>query len=341
MEIPYNDIDRRIWEEELADFVPDRIFDAHSHIFMAAHCLQTPDDPVFPRPDWLDRDMPNSDLESLKAWQATLLPQREIHFLLIPFPFYRVDLQAQVKFMATEAAKDPLSAAEMVVSPKMEPEWVAEQIERHGFVGLKPYRFFADDPVECRITDMIPEALLEVADDKGLLITLHMAKSKALADPENIADIKMLSSKYPQIRWILAHCARCFAPWAIEHSIHQIKDLHNIWFDTAAVCATEVFNFLIDAVPEDRILFGTDSLSAGNLRGKYIWFGYAWNDIGQGSIPMPHCEAAYTYVQYESLRALRYAVQRHGWSKRQIEALFFDNAVRLIHGEDKLKQMQR
>lgn len=341
MAVPYAEIDRRIWEEELEEFVPSRILDAHSHIFLAEHCLQTPDDPVWPRPEYLDRDMPKSDFDSLTEWQSALLPGREMHFLLIPFPYYKCDFEAQMAFMAREAKRDPLAKAEMAVSPKMDPAWVAEQVDRYGFVGFKPYRFYADDPVEARITDMLPEGLLELADDRGLIITLHTSKSRALADPENIADLKMLSPKYPRIRWILAHCARCFAPWAMEHSIHEVKDCPNLWFDTSAVCATETYNFLMDAVPQDRILFGTDSLSAGNMRGKYVWYGYAWNDIGQGSIPMPHCEATATYVEYESLRALRYAVRRHGWDTKQIEALFFDNAVRLIHGEQKLKELAR
>ena len=31
MPIQLTDLDRRIWDEELAGFVPDRIFDAHVH----------------------------------------------------------------------------------------------------------------------------------------------------------------------------------------------------------------------------------------------------------------------------------------------------------------------
>jgi len=27
------DLDRRIWEEELADFIPSKIYDAHTHVY--------------------------------------------------------------------------------------------------------------------------------------------------------------------------------------------------------------------------------------------------------------------------------------------------------------------
>ena len=33
----YNEHDQVIWDEELSDFVPDRVFDAHIHLFNSAH----------------------------------------------------------------------------------------------------------------------------------------------------------------------------------------------------------------------------------------------------------------------------------------------------------------
>ncbi len=33
--IDYRDIDRQTWEEELEDFVPDRIMDAHIHLLQS------------------------------------------------------------------------------------------------------------------------------------------------------------------------------------------------------------------------------------------------------------------------------------------------------------------
>ena len=37
--IDYRDADRQIWEEELADFVPNRVFDAHCHLFQTSCML--------------------------------------------------------------------------------------------------------------------------------------------------------------------------------------------------------------------------------------------------------------------------------------------------------------
>jgi predicted TIM-barrel fold metal-dependent hydrolase len=330
----YSDVDRRVWEDELEAFVPMRVFDAHAHIFLGEHCVQTPDDPVFPRPWWVDGEMAHSDLGALQALWSVLAPGREVHYLLIPFPFSKVDMQAQIAFTAAEAAKDPASAAEMVVTPQMDPAWVAQQVDEHGFVGLKPYVYFAPDPDEGRIVDMIGEGILQVADDRGLVITLHLGKHRGLADPENIADIRALSARYPRIRWILAHCGRSWAPWAIEGSIHQIKDCPNLWFDTSAVCDTEVFNLLLDAIPPERILFGTDAFPVGNRRGRYVGYGYSFTPLPEVVVPTPEAAAEATFVMYESLRALRYAVKRHGWGRTEIQGLFHDNAARLLSAEE-------
>ena len=42
--VDYTDSDREFWEEELADFVPQRVFDAHCHLFDAAHMPDRADD---------------------------------------------------------------------------------------------------------------------------------------------------------------------------------------------------------------------------------------------------------------------------------------------------------
>ena len=43
----YSESDREFWEEELADFVPQRVFDAHCHLFDAAD--MRPDAPATTR----------------------------------------------------------------------------------------------------------------------------------------------------------------------------------------------------------------------------------------------------------------------------------------------------
>lgn len=332
MDIEYRDMDKQIWEEELADWVPDRVYDVHAHIYKA----MDPDNPgklLPPRIDEKSFVRGTIDLDLHRQWNNKLLPGRTVEFLLLgsPIPDWKPGFEDQLEFLAAQAAKAPLAAASMVVTPEMQPEWLVERLERYGFVGLKPYRHYTADPVNCRITDMLPAHILEVADDRALLITLHMGKEKALADPENVEDLQQLSARYPRIRWILAHCARCFAPWAAEQSFEQIKDLPNMWYDISAVCSAEVMDMLLATAPADRIMYASDA-SAGWQRAKYIWWGHAWHWLHEGLIKIKHADWRATFVLYEELRALKFALKNRKWDEQKIENLFYNNAVTLIHG---------
>ena len=72
----YSDSDREFWEEELADFVPQRVFDAHCHLFDLAHM----------RPDAPPTTRSYADLETLRAWGRLMFPGRRMNFLLLGMP---------------------------------------------------------------------------------------------------------------------------------------------------------------------------------------------------------------------------------------------------------------
>lgn len=331
-EIKMLDIDRRIWEEELEAFVPKRLFDAHSHIFKAEHCLHSNDLPQ--HPSWLGKMKFKMDLFLLKEYYNVFLPNREIHYLLMGVPFTHCAFDPMNIFVADEVSKDPLSVSSMVVHPRMQPEEVAMMIEKYGFVGLKPYRFYSitGNTVECTITDMLPEPLIEIADEKHLLITLHLGKRAGIADPENIRDIIRLTKRYPNTQWVLAHCARSFNPCFLEKAIEQIRDIPNVWYDISAVCESSVFEILLRKGPLRRILYGSDNMPAGADRGKYITFGYAWTLLHENnhSFDLSHCNSQMTIVLYEQLRALRRAIHSVGFNKVQVEDIFYCNAIQLL-----------
>ena len=326
------DIDRQIWEEELEAFVPQCLFDAHTHIFKAEHCLHPDDLPKYP--SWLKKMEFNVGLSFLKEYYNVFLPNREIHYLLMGFPFMHCEFDRMNVFVAKEASKDPLSVSSMIVHPRMQPEEVAMAVDKYGFVGLKPYRFYSitGDPVECTITDMLPESFIEIADEKHLLITLHLGKRRGIADPENIRDIIRLTRRYPNAQWVLAHCARSFNPYFLEKTIEQIRDIPNVWYDISAVCESSVFEVLLREGPLKRILYGSDNMPAGADRGKYIAFGYGWALLNEDnhSLNLSHCNSQMTSVLYEQLRALRRAAHSVGLNKVQIEDIFYNNAIQLL-----------
>ena len=336
MQAPFEltDLDRQIWREELEAFVPRRIFDIHSHVYRWASNTD-PDKENSPYRKFLGDRFADAPWDLLDACDGLLMPDREVHRLAFPFPFKdSCDFEASNRFVAQQARRDPASGALMLVHPDISADDLNEQIDRHGFLGFKPYRFYSstDNAVDCRITEFLPEHQIAVADQRGLLIMMHLAKPDAIADPENLADLERLSQRYPNARWILAHCARSYSSWPIQRAASVLRRLTNVWYDVSSVCESDAITRLLETVGPDRVMYGSDDVPVGVLRGKYISFGHAWAYLSETnhSLDLSHCRPQMTFTRYEQLRAMYRAADNLSLTQPQIEAIFHDTAMRLV-----------
>src|SRR5262249_39719183 len=156
-----------------------------------------------------------------------------------PSPNPKVDFTASNEFIVREAAKKPRAVFPlMLIHPAMPVKEVENWIERHRYLGFKPYRYWSvtGDIENCRITDFMPENQIEVANHYHLIILLHISKKRAIADTDNIRDIERLSKTYPHVRFQLAHCARSYSNWALDAVASRLRALPNVWYDTSSVC---------------------------------------------------------------------------------------------------------
>ncbi len=315
------DFDREIWQEELEDFVPRQLFDAHIHIW----------DEGFARPE-----TPASDLRfdagyaELKRRARKIFPGRECHYLLLASPIAGIDFAGYREWCADQAEAEPQSTASIVVTPGDSPEGLAAFAARRRVRVLKPYRSFAADPAMCRICDYLPEALIEIADHFQMTVVLHLSRRDGAADPENLADLEYLDRKYPRVTWQLAHCARAFNSRSLEKSIHRLKHLEHITYDTSAVCDLYSFYLLLKHENPNRILYGSDLVAASACHGNYITWGRAWEYFP--GMERPHCDSRPTMVVYESLRALKRACDILELGQSELESIFCRNAQRLFFG---------
>jgi hypothetical protein len=161
---------------------------------------------------------------------------------------------------------------------------------------------------------------------------MHLAKRDAIADPDNVDDLLRLGEAYPNARWILAHCARSYSAWAIEAAARRLRGLPNVWYDTSSVCESDALDALYTGVGAERVMYGSDDIPVGVLRGKYIAFGRAWAFLSESnhSFNLSHCDGRMTFTRYEQLRAMRRAALRLGMTEGQRAALFHDTARSVI-----------
>lgn len=338
MELPFalTDVDRRIWREELDEFVPERVFDVHTHLYRWAF-YQHPQKEQSAYHDLFGRRYPEASRALADRCDAALLPGRTVDRLAFPFPFpfaTHVDFDASNAYLAEQLQDAPGSAGLMLVHPGMTAEHAEGALDRHGFLGFKPYRFYATsgDTVNCRLTDFLPAHLIDVADRRGLIVMMHLAKQDAIADAENLDDLEDLTARYPRVRWILAHCARSYSCWAIERAAPRLRRIPNLWFDTSTVCESDAFDALYSTVGIDRVMYGSDDIPVGVVRGKYVAFGFAWAYLSpeNQSLNLDHCDGRMTFTRYEQLRAMRRAGRRLGITPAQNRALFHDTAAGLV-----------
>lgn len=331
-----NDLDRRIWEEELQDFVPARVYDMHTHLSRAEFNLAPKSN--YTTRAWADPsgvfDEKGSH-ELLHAAEALLNPGRAVEHVLMGNPYEECDFAAANQFIAGEANKRPGTRALMLVHPRMSAEEVERAVLTHRFIGFKPYLWFApvSNVFEARIPEFMPEHQIAVANRYGMYIGLHISKSRAIADPENLDDLERLTEKYPRARWILYHNARSYSSWPMEKAAARLQRLHNIWIEGSSVCESAAFDATFSNMPIDRIMYGTDDLPVGITRGKYVAWGCGWTQMDRNnqSFQIKHCDGRLTFVRYEMLRAMCRAAKNHRLTRQQIEDLFYNNAANLVN----------
>ena len=323
----YSPHDQQIWDEELHDFVPARVFDAHIHLFNPAHLSPT-----------AGNAWGHTDLATLRAWAARLYPGRETHFLVLGTPIQGIDVAAHNQWCLDEVHQDKQSRMNRLVTPACRVQDIERDVREKGFVGLKPYRLFSvtGDVAQCRIHEFLPHEQLELANELGLWVTMHLSRFHGCADEHNLEDLREFTgSRYPKVKWILAHCARSFTYWPIRQAIDRLRDMPNIWYDVSAVTDVRPMITLFTRENHRRILYGSDGVDATYFHGQYAALGRAWQyvDMDRFKLQFPHCDGRPILAIYEQLLSMKHAAEIAQWSADDIQDVFWRNAAAAFHVE--------
>jgi len=324
----YQQADRQIWEEELESFVPARIFDAHIHLIDPRHIAKPPSSTSFVARSY-------AGMDTLKQWASVLYPGREAHFLTLGMPCPGIDVAPHNQWCTEQILQDPQSRLNILVTPSCALEEIRRNASLPGVVGLKPYRLFSvtGDVAQCRIHEFLPHAQLELANELGLWVTLHLSRSDACADEYNLRDLEEFTNRrYPRIRWILAHCARSFTYWPIRQGLARLRDMPNIYYDVSAVTDVRPLITLFSGENPRRIFYGSDGVGATYWPGQYTAFGRAWQAVRTDLLDLkfPHCEGRPILAIYEQLLSMKHAAEIAGWGATEIGNVFWNNAAEAL-----------
>lgn len=310
--------------EKYKDFLPKRVFDAHTHMTYM---------PSLPNVafDWQTAYTP----ADYKRDMAYALPGvEEIRLNMMPYPadVALADRENGLRDMGNDYVfslyeGDKKNVVCPLVHPGDSEEFIWKLTERPGCRGFKCYAHLSgvQDLESTSIDQYLPEAAWVVANEKKWPIILHMYRKAALSDPDNLQYINTMAKKYPNAQLVLAHCGRAFASWTLMDSIHKLQDNGNIWFDLAAVCEFGTMAACILKSAGKRVLWGSD-YNVGMLKGRAVSVG-SWQNWLDGD---DYKGTERALVATENLMAFYQAALLLNLDQTQIEDIFYNNAASLF-----------
>jgi uncharacterized protein len=339
----YTDVDRAFWRRHLADWLPQRIFDAHTHVNEPEFRLRTPTEEKR-RQYWVNEVIEPIGADAAQRCYATVFPGRDVSCLCFGFPDLDYDIEQSNARLQSECVDRGLHCL-AVVRPQWSADRLAEELDKPRVIGVKPYYgLIGDDSAtrdrhqEASIFDFLPHHQLDLLNERRAWVTLHVPKADRLEHPANIAEIREIRRRYPHVRLVIAHLGRCYTLSQAEAALPQLSDDDGLCFDCSAVMNADVHRFALETIGPKRILYGSDN-PVFYMRGRRQYRGKTYQNrtsypffFNQQREP-PEVEATYTLYMYEELRAIRQACEQLGLDADDVEALFYGNACRLTEGQ--------
>lgn len=320
-----NDTDRKLLHRALDGFVPDKVFDVHTHLFHTRHFAQGN------RPVFLDADR-GYGMEDFQAAMRLWMPGRKVEGLFYGYPSAGNDRVGENAWVQSQVDASTNSRALVLAAPTDDQAEVRRLMSTGVFVGIKPYRLYADVPEtkEAEIESFAPEWMWEVCHDHDGIMVLHIMLADGITDPRNVAALRRLCRRYPRCKLVLAHVARSFNYRHAREGLHHLVDLDNVVVDTSAVTQAGAFRAAIEILGPRRVLWGSDYM-VSELRGSCITQGdgFTWihPEISGEKLTI---FGQYTTVGIESLLCLREACEDTGMTPGDLEDIFRENALRLL-----------
>lgn len=335
-------VDRAFYAQRLRDWLPDRLIDIHTHVWLdrfKARQAAGPQRTV----TWPARVALDNSIEDLLETYRLLLPGQRV----VPQIFGSLelgdDMEAANGYVAASARSFGLPALIFAA-----PQWSAAEFERRidagGFLGAKVYLTLADPGILARdicIFDFLPHHQLEVLDRRRWIVMLHIPRDDRLRDPLNLAQMLEIERRYPNAQVIIAHVGRAYCDEDVGDAFAVLAGARRMVFDISANTNASVFEALIRAVGPQRILFGSDMpILRMRMRrmcenGRYInlvprgLYGDVSADSHMREVDGAEAEHL-TFFLYEELAAFQQAAEAVGLSRRDLQDIFHDNAERML-----------
>jgi len=330
-------VDPAFYRERIAPFLPPAVLDFHAHVWRKSDWHSVPWKSGARGAGYMvaDEDYP---VEQLEADGRACFPDREYRAVCFGYPTPSADNQKDTAYVASAGRRRGMYPLMIVGAPlDVPPEEIRRRLDEGAFLGYKVFLpWHGDDYGRTRVQDMLSTREMDIAQELGLVVLLHVPRSGRLADPEVQDGVIWLSREWPGAHIVLAHCGRCYLPAEMERAIGSIRDLPNVYLDTSMVMDETVLRMVFDGIESSRVLYATDFPVAA-MAGRRVRVMDHWVDVVTGDVPASAFRVRAegipaAYMAQEIAYAVLSAGRAGGLSESALRAMFFDNGMRLLQG---------
>ena len=339
--------DKKVYEEQLKDFLPKKIFDVHVHVWLNA-LVDERDEKDAPKRtvSWPGLVAPENSLEDLQESFKLFFPDKECEALM--FTSRRAS-KANNDYVA-EASRKSGWPALYYSHPEESADQIEERIREGHFLGLKGYLNLSPAYIpekEVRIFDFFPHHQLERLNKMGGMMMLHIPRDGRLQDPVNLAQMIEIYKTYPNIRMIIAHIGRAYTEPDIGNAFEILREeAPNMVFDFTANCYDKAIEECIKFTGPKRTMFGSD-LPILRMRthritegGNYVnlvpkgLYGDVSGDRHMREVVGADAEKI-TFFMYEELLSFKRVAEKLGLTRQDVEDIMYNNAKNMVLDAEK------
>ena len=332
----YETIDLPFYRREIAPFLPPRLLDAHTHTWSAGNWRETP---------WASSTPGGAYMVTTEQYPPERLlgdgdrcfPDREYHAVCFGYPTPAVDWEKDTAYVAAAARQHPRLHPLALAGPDL--KLTRDRYERAlcegGFYGFKVFlNWYGDNYGDKRVEEMFGPAEIALANEQRLFVMLHVPRSDRLADPVVQRGVQWLAKECPEASIVLAHGGRCYLPAEMKAALGAIRALPNVVLDTSMVMDPVTLQLALRELGSSRLLFATDFPVAA-MRGRRVRVMDHWVDVVLPGYPASAYRVAgeihAAFMAWEIVLAIRWAAELNGLRRDETDAIFWDNAWRLLH----------
>lgn len=335
------DLDRKIWEEELKDFLPDKILDVHTHVYRKEdnEAGRTKHAGIV---TWTQAVAEDDPIEDLQETYRLMFPGKEVTALMFGSGNIRDKHNAYVSSVSRNTGWPALYYSHSSETA----DELERKIREGGFLGTKSYLNMAPSYIpaeEIRIFDFFPRHQLERLNEMGAIVMCHIPRSKRLRDPVNYQQIAEIKRDYPNLRFIVAHIGRAYVKEDIGDAFDTLDQYPDLMYDFCANCCEYAITEVIRHAGVKHVMFGTDMPILRMRTHRIEENGTYVNLVPPGLYYDPNHDPhlrevseeegkKITFFAYEELLALKRAAKTLGLTRQDIEDVMYNNAAELISG---------